>query len=153
MNEKTGQTLQIIASSYRHLRGLSEEQFVMGRESDFFGSVVGELVDVENEEILYWAFLGEPHQGWLLVLIEDEVRLAYFGDQEAELRFLGSLRGEYVERLSEEGAKVTVTLSFKDDRLPGGRVHFEAQPGSRTLSELQPLRDCLRQWGTQPVDA
>lgn len=122
----------------------------MGGESDFFSNVVGQLIDVDHETIIYWAFLEPCNDDWLLVLIADELRLARFGKKEAELRFLGRLEGDYVERIEDTDGRVNVVLSFRDDRLPGG-VEFEGQPGSSHLERLQPLRDCFRAWSRERV--
>jgi hypothetical protein len=149
MNEiivKTRQTLKTIEASFRHLRGLSEQQFLMGHESDFFWRVISELVDVDHDEILYWAFLEPLEEAWLLVLIGDELRLARFGQQEAEFRFLGRLHGDYVERVQDKAGNMMITLSFRDRRLPRGIIELEAQAQGYSLEALQPLRDRFRQW-------
>jgi hypothetical protein len=146
----TRDTLLAIETAYRHQRGLSEDKFLMGPEHDFFWSVIGELVNVDHDEILYWTFLEPNVDDWLLVLIDDELRLAHFGQQEAEIRLLGHLQGEYVERIREEGSTVTIELSFEDSRLPNGKIAFESQIGSGALKTLAPLRERFREWSKAP---
>jgi hypothetical protein len=138
--------IEAIEVRYRALAGLSQEQFLMSGQGEFFRTALGELLD-EEEEVLFWDFLGLENVDWLVVLIEDEIRLLHVDERKAELRCLGRLRGKYVERIEERDGQAYLILSQDgDDRLPGNKLQLEAALHGHAASRLEPLRQRLRQW-------
>jgi hypothetical protein len=124
------------------------------RQRDILFEAVRQTIgDVQPDTFLTLKIGGDA---WILVVIEQDVRLLRPDGDRVEVLFLGPLRGAYSEMIAVDGDGLRADLHFEDDRLPGGRLDISSLPRSSTHvreigerereAAIERLRVQLRDW-------